>query len=385
MWSKNGLHNGTIEATSIEGCRLIKANNPKGKCFIYHNMELALESMESQRAVMYDPSKAYLFLQYTDGKGNKNGTVYNERQEPGDQFFWDFREPDTASYCISSVLATTNNPNVDGTFTDDVTGLPAEHGAAPGNMKLSAAEVAAIQVATQDANGVLIAKAIAQGKYVWAAFGDQDGVGSGPTQATCADWMRQRCTADWQLRATTQHIDAGNVNQSIAAFLVVRPPIAFLGNGWESDQRSWRSEFLWNVGAPAPAGSICSEGPANVFSRTWTYGTVSLDVGGAPAPAVRARASAPALAALTPTSSAPPLRSAIRSPLGSRRAERGEMREARRGEARRTRSTDDRLAQSEPSSSYLILRLGPAPAQRRFRRALSTRRGSRSPSRCPMR
>jgi hypothetical protein len=108
-------------------------------------------------------------------------------------------------------------------------------------------------------------------------------------------------------------------------------------------------------------------------------------VGGAPAPAARARASAPALAALTPNSSAPPLRSAIRSPLGSRRAERGEMREARRGEARRTRSTDDRLAQSEPSSSYLILRLGPAPAQRRFRRALSTRRGSRSPSRCPMR
>jgi hypothetical protein len=48
-------------------------------------MELALESMESQRAVMYDPSKAYLFLQFTDGNGNKNGTVYNERQVPGDR------------------------------------------------------------------------------------------------------------------------------------------------------------------------------------------------------------------------------------------------------------------------------------------------------------
>ena len=379
MWSKNGLHNGTIEATSIEGCRLIKVNNPKGKCLIYHNMELALESMESQRAVMYDPSKAYLFLQYTDGKGNKNGTVYNERQEPGDQFFWDFRVPDAASYYISSVLATTNNPNVDGTFTDDVTGLPAEHGAAPGNMKLSAAEVAAIQVATQDANGVLIAKAIAQGKYVWAAFGDQDGVGSGPTQATCADWMRQRCTADWQLRATTQHIDAGNVNQSIAAFLVVRPPIAFLGNGWESDQRSWRSEFLWNVGAPAPAGSVCSEGPANVFSRTWTYGTVSLDVGGAPALAARARAR---LRPRSPRAHARlrrrPLPRAVhhvhrQDPDGLRGV----------GEGRR-RSTADRLAQSEPSSSYLI-RPAPFPARPLALPTLSTRHGSRSPSRCPMR
>ena len=89
--------------------------------------------------------------------------------------------------------------------------------------------------------------------------------------------MRQRCTPAWQARATTQQIDTANVNQSIASFLIVRPPIAFLGNGWESDQRSWRSEFLWDVGAPSPVGSICAEGPANVFSRTWTHGTVLLD------------------------------------------------------------------------------------------------------------
>jgi hypothetical protein len=93
IWGKNGLHNGTIEATSREGCRLIKAVSPQTKCFIYHNMELALESMESQRAVMYDASKADYFLQYTDGQGNKNGTIYNERQVPGDQFFWDFNNP----------------------------------------------------------------------------------------------------------------------------------------------------------------------------------------------------------------------------------------------------------------------------------------------------
>ena len=94
IWGKNGLHNGTIEATSREGCRLIKAVSPQTKCFIYHNMELALESMESQRAVMYDASKADYFLQYTDGQGNRNGTIYNERQVPGDQYFWNFSNPE---------------------------------------------------------------------------------------------------------------------------------------------------------------------------------------------------------------------------------------------------------------------------------------------------
>lgn len=78
IWNKNGPAKGTIEATSTYNCGLIKAVSPNTKCFIYHNMELALQAMESQRVIMYDPTKAYMFLQYTDGNGNKNGTVYNE-------------------------------------------------------------------------------------------------------------------------------------------------------------------------------------------------------------------------------------------------------------------------------------------------------------------
>lgn len=275
IWDQNGLINGTIEATSIEGCRLIKVNSPQTKCFIYHNMELALESMESQRAVMYNPQTANYFLQYTDGLGHKNGTIYNERQEPGDQYFWDFRVPQSANYYIASVLnTTTSTPYVDGTFTDDVTGLPAEHGSAPHNMNLSAAEVNAIQYYTSVANQKLIDAAVAAGKYVWAAFGNQDGVGSGPSKASCASWMRARCGASYQNTAITQQFDTNNVNQSIASFLVTRPPIAFLGFGWESDMRDWRPEFLWQVGEPQGA---CVEGPAGVFSRPWSYGTAKVD------------------------------------------------------------------------------------------------------------
>lgn len=46
----------------------------------------ALEWEESQRKVMYDPATADYFLQYTDGKGNKNGTIYQEDIAFGDQY-----------------------------------------------------------------------------------------------------------------------------------------------------------------------------------------------------------------------------------------------------------------------------------------------------------
>ena len=66
-----------------------------------------------------------VFLQYTDGKGNKNGTIYQEDRAEGDQFFWDFTSTAAADYFLASVLASASHPAVDGTFTDDVTGAPA--------------------------------------------------------------------------------------------------------------------------------------------------------------------------------------------------------------------------------------------------------------------
>jgi hypothetical protein len=271
VWDKNGLHNGTIEATSRTGCAMIKAVSPMTKCFIYHNMELALEAMESQRSAMYPGEANYdpaLFLRYV------NGTIYNEPGGPGDQYFWDFRNVKAAQYYTNSVMASISYPETDGTFTDDVSGFPAEHGRGPGNLGMNSSTVGEIQYATSVANAELIEAAVGAGKYVWQAFGAQDGVGPGPSLATCATWTRDRCTADYQKIAITQSIDDSNFNASLASFLVTRPPIAFLGYGWESDQRKWRSEFLWAVGEPI--GS-CVEVSAGVFSREWTYGNATID------------------------------------------------------------------------------------------------------------
>ena len=86
VWRKANQNTSTNEATSTEGCRRIKAASPGTRCFIYHNMELALQGLESQRAVMYNRSLADWFLQVTDGNGTKTGTIYNEPASgPGDQ------------------------------------------------------------------------------------------------------------------------------------------------------------------------------------------------------------------------------------------------------------------------------------------------------------
>jgi hypothetical protein len=77
-----------------------------------------------------------------------------------------------------------------------------------------------------------------------------------------------------------QGFDSNNVNQSIASFLVTRPPIAFLGFGWESDMRNWRSEFLFQVGPLAPAwkgrrGCSAARGRTGRRSSTATRGRQS--------------------------------------------------------------------------------------------------------------
>jgi hypothetical protein len=156
----------TIEATSTEGCRRIKLRSPRSRCFIYHNMELALQALESQRAVMYEPAKADWFLQYTDGRGKKNGTIYGEGGAPGDQYFWDYRIPAVVDYVISSTLKVLDNPWVDGVFTDDLEGFPSEHDYGPIKTNISYSEVAEIQFATLDAHGQLLNALLSAGKYV---------------------------------------------------------------------------------------------------------------------------------------------------------------------------------------------------------------------------
>jgi len=88
IWLNTDRNKSTCEETNTENAKMIKQQSPGSRVFIYHNMELALQWLESQRAVMYDSTKSHWFLQFTDGNGVKNGTIYNEPRGEGDQFFF---------------------------------------------------------------------------------------------------------------------------------------------------------------------------------------------------------------------------------------------------------------------------------------------------------
>ena len=273
VWMRNGRNSTDCEAVSREGCRRLKASGKAARCFIYHNMELALEWEETQRRVMYNSSTAKYFLQYTDGKGNKNGTIYAENIAFGDQFFWDYTNPAAANFFVSSVVESVSYPEVDGTFTDDVGGLPEEHGSVVTRINMTAAQLKTLRSATTSTHEALVAALLKAGKFNWQAFGHGDGVGPAVSAHGCSQYMRTYCDPALQEQPMAMGVGEG-INQSVAAFLVTRPPVGFLGWGWESDDRKWNDIFYLQPGVPT---GHCEEREAGVFTRDWSAGTAALD------------------------------------------------------------------------------------------------------------
>lgn len=289
---------GAEEAASVATCADLKARGVATRCFMcvrdsavlphplatqlfpasplarYHNQELSLRWLESQRAAMDDSTKVSWFLRWP------NGTLYTEPETSRPhggfeaQAFWDFRVAAASAYFVSSVLDSISSPAVDGTYSDDVTGVPAEHPFVINRTNLTAADVTALQYATQATNMALINGAVERGKYVWHAFMAGDGTTPGPTSSNCAAWMREHCAPERQTQPLLQGHDAAAANQSVASFLIVRPPNAYLGWGWYSDDAKWEDVFLLQAGMPE---GLCVEGPTGTFSRAWSEGTAALD------------------------------------------------------------------------------------------------------------
>lgn len=277
----------TGASTLVQQCQLIKAV-PQAfptKCFVYRNTELALLWLEPQRAAMLDATMRDYFLQYqaVNPGSVPAGTLYNENAGGPcagcSQYFWNYSNPAAVQYVLKASEAGklgTDSPFVDGTFLDDVTGVPAEHPNAPTNMGLTAAEVATLQNATQAFVQAAIEQLAGAGKYTWAAFGAQDGVGAGPNQQSCVQYMAERCTAAWQaVPWTLQWSPGAEANQTLAAFLIARGPVAYVGYGWNGGPLP-PFDPLWDLDVGQPQG-LCTQPSPGVFTRVWSNGVATLD------------------------------------------------------------------------------------------------------------
>jgi hypothetical protein len=298
-WINDDPRKTTCEATSAANCAALKVSGKVKRCGIYHNMELALEWLESNRAVMDQAHvKAGWFLTYP------NGTVYDKprtvRVSPRkhspmlSQLFINWRNVDAAAYFIGAIINSTFQSGVDATFTDDLPGAGTEHGEVQNITGISNKELADLRFATQSAENYIATSLAVNGKFCWDCVGGEDGPeGSSysmnqvpPPNNTkgCAAWFHHYCAPEMQGRGMFMDWacpTAGNNpcgfdarrEQTLASFLVTRGPYAFIGSRNLRDT-SWHPLFATDVGTPL---GLCYEKAPNIFARKWSKGEASLD------------------------------------------------------------------------------------------------------------
>lgn len=286
----------TCEATSAANCADLKKKGLVKYCGIYHNMELSLQWLESERRVMDAAHvKAGWFLTYP------NGTVLDiQRRAPGNrgpllsQWFIDWRNVDAAAYFVEAIVNSTFLDGVDATFTDDLTGAGAEHPEVQAATGLSDAELQKLKFATQQSENYLATVLAVNGKFCWDCVGGEDGpehssysmnqVPPPNNTAGCVAWFQHYCKPEMQGRGMFMDWacpTAGNKpcgidrrrEQTLAAFLITRGPYAFIGSRNLRDA-SWHPLFATDVGEPV---GLCYESAPNVFARNWTKGVAKLD------------------------------------------------------------------------------------------------------------
>ena len=300
---KDDPNKATCEAALSANCVALKKAGTARRCTIYHNMQLSLQWIESNRAVMDQAHiDAGWFLRFT------NGSVYDTRTgirpDPANphqpdvtfsQYYIDWRNQDSAAYFVAAIVNASFLPGVDGTFTDDSNGAGMEHPTLARDLNITNETLAEIQFATQESGNFLAQTLAANGKTCfdciggqvsWTDAGDDFGHNQRPPPRTqtygaeqCAAWMRNYCAPgmqgrgmfmDWDVRS-----NATNHEQTMAAFLITRPPYAFIGSYKLSPPFvSLPKLFTLDVGEPL---GLCEEVKSGVFQRKWSKGTAALD------------------------------------------------------------------------------------------------------------
>lgn len=172
------------------------------------------------------------------------------------------------------------NENVDGVFTDDVSGLGQEHPQAAAAMGLTQAQVNQLVWDNNSAYDKLIAALRAHNAYNWQAYVGAwgDGTYDYVRDYNCATYMRTVCDPTLRAKPLLMRMSPTNVTENIASFLIARGDHWRIGHGWigcSNDPPALDPLFRsLDVGEPL---DTCHETTPNIFLRTYTNGYALLD------------------------------------------------------------------------------------------------------------
>jgi hypothetical protein len=309
IWLKSNRRESTCEATLIEQARRVKAARPSARVLVYRNCMYALEWLESERAVMYDPHYAGFFLHGKDGK------IINHEAHEGDQFLWNYTNASAAAYKMDVVIGGPRGVGapdglIDGIFLDDP---------GPGTVMHPMQEYISNMEVTVRQNGVTMAqlqelatatytmveamrhKLAGLGKMVWlngvdnadpfvlpydsncsAPYG-QCGWWHAPKPGRdCAAFFRSRCADPSYGSVDLGVLRSGSWELSIATLLLLRKGQGWLVSDWwfptsNTTPLAWSPLLDMDVGTPSEASCVEDAQHPGVFSRKWSGGEVRLD------------------------------------------------------------------------------------------------------------
>jgi len=263
------------EEMLVEQAKMVKELNPATRIFVYRNLELSLEWLSSERAIMYNNATVDWFLRW------KNGSIYQIDILAGDEFFWNFSNGNAVDYFIETVSLGSNGLGskwVDGVFTDDSDGTFQEHKQAVKDLKLSHEEIDALEDANNQMYDKLIARLVEAGGYNYQAFhsGDSAEVILEEPGVNCTQWMRRWCAEDHDIPMLVEQPVSRLTNSTIAGFLIARGPHWWIGSSWHGCKKPERPKLLdvLDVGVPL---SGCQEQSDGYFERVYEKGNAALD------------------------------------------------------------------------------------------------------------
>ena len=114
----------------------------------------------------------------------------------------------------------------------------------------------------------------AKGKWIFEQFRTVEFKLDGNVSASCVEFMETYCEPHQQEETMVlgaESFKSSTMNQTVAAFLITRPPVAFAnvkGSGVVFDP------FILQPGTPK---GLCRKEGAGVYSREWTNGVARLD------------------------------------------------------------------------------------------------------------